>query len=69
MNCDQSILHIIMSIGFLSIINMGIDIKIKVLAALFAEILQKDSNTPKSWKKASVANAKQSGFLNDVFEM
>ena len=34
MNCDQSILHIIMSIAFVSIINMGINIKIKVLAAL-----------------------------------
>ena len=34
MNCDQSILHIIMSIAFVSIINMGINIKIEVLAAL-----------------------------------
>ena len=62
-----------MSFGFLSIKNMEIDTKIKVLAALLAEILQKDSNTPKtrppSWKMASVANETQSAFLNDVFEM
>ena len=34
MNCDQSILHMIMLIAFVSFINMGINIKIEVLAAL-----------------------------------
>ena len=62
-----------MSIGFLSIKNMGIDTKIKVLAALKAEILRKYSNTPKtrppSLKMVPVANKMESGCLNDVLEM
>ena len=62
-----------MFIVFLSIRSMGINIKIRVLAALQAEILQKDSNAPKSrrpsLKMAPVAKETPSKFLNYVFEI
>ena len=65
--------HKILFIVFLSIRNMGINIKIRVLAALQAEILQKDSNAPKSrrpsLKMAPVAKETPSKFLNYVFEI
>ena len=65
--------HKIMLTGFLSIINMGMDIKTRFLTALYAEILQKDWNAPKSrqpfLKMAPVGNEMQSRFSNCFFEI
>ena len=62
-----------MLVGFLSIKNMGVDINFRALAAMQAEILKKDANTPKSrppsLKMTSVVNETPSGFLNDFFQI
>ena len=66
-------IHRSMYIGFPSIINMGNDTIIRVLAALQAEILQKAWIATKlgrpSFKMAPKANKRQYRFLNGICEI